>query len=103
MFVEKLQNYCDNSTDYVRKLIDWCCIDNQECYYENYKIIYDKIEEKNKASFKDNYFGNRGLNNKLKEITDNDIEYLNKIIQELDGTLLVDLVSEFMETYKIFK
>lgn len=103
MFVEKLQNYFDNSSDYTRKLIYWCCIDNQECYIENYRIIYNTIEDYNKPAFKSNYFGNRGGNKRLKEITDKDIDYLDKSIDDLDGTLLVDVVSKFMEEYKIFK
>lgn len=102
MFVEKFQNYFDKSSDYKRKLIYWCCIDNQECNIDNFNLIYDTIEVHNKSAFKSNYFGNRGGNKKLKEITDEDITYLDSTIDELDGTLLVDVVSRFMTNYKIF-
>ncbi len=102
MFVEKLQNYYDKSSDFKKRIINWCCIDNQECHIETFNILYNTIEDNKKSAFKRNYFGNRGGHKQLKEITDKDIDYLNSQIEELDGTLLVGIVWKFMEEYKIF-
>lgn len=103
MFVEKLQTYYNQSSAYIKHLIDWCCINNQECSINNYVILSIKFENYLRPLFRINYLGNRGKEHNLKEITDDDIDFIKTKIEELDGTLLVDVVSNFMENYKIFK
>lgn len=102
MFVEKLQKMFDDSSPHAQRLINWCCVTNQECSKKTYYIIRKTIEDHNKRGFKQNYYGSRGGNRQLKEITDKDIAYLKSKIKELDGTLLVDITFEFMKTHKIF-
>lgn len=102
MFVEKLQNYYQNSPTFNKKLIEWCCVLNQECNDKIFQNLYVFIEVGEKRAFESNYLGNKGGNLNLKEITDEDIEYLDNAINELDGTLLVDIVMKFMKTHKIF-
>lgn len=70
----KLQTYYNKSNNFKKQLIDWCRLDEENV--------------KNKES--------------LKPITDEDIINLDKQMNELDGTLLVDVVRRFMRNHKIF-
>lgn len=99
----KLKTYYDNADEFTRRLIDWCCIDNNECpeQYFNW-LLENRIEKHNKQAFIKNYSYGIKETVELKPITDEAIDYLDNSIKELDGTLLVDIVFCFMRTHKIF-
>ena len=98
----KLKTYYDNANELTKRLIDWCCIDNHEITEDYFNwLLKNRIEKYNKSAFKQNYSGEK-IKLELKPIEDNDIDYLDKKIKELDGTLLVDIVFKFMRTHKIF-
>jgi len=104
IFVPKLQEYYEDSNEFTKNLIRWCCIQNKRCTYDIFNYLLPFIREYNKDAFRKNYNGElRTLDDSgLKEITDEDISYLDTRIKELDGTLLVDIVWRFMKDHKIF-
>lgn len=107
----KLQTYYNKSNNFKKRLIDWCCIDNIECTKETFNdILNNRILPSDKKAFEKNFFNNscldeekvKNIKESLKPITDEDIINLDTKMNELDGTLLVDVVWEFMRNHKIF-
>ena len=104
LFVEKLQNYYDNSNKHTQRLIEWCCVNNNRCTEKIFQFILNRTIKENRKSLIMNWDGEM-IDEEiiLKDITNDDIDYLRTEIRELDGTLLVDIVWKFMQKYKIFK
>jgi hypothetical protein len=104
IFVPKLEEYYEDSNNFTKNLIRWCCTKNTRCTYDTYNYLLPYIETDNKKGFTKNYNGaTHTLNDsELKEITDEDISYLDSIIKKIDGTLLVSIVWEFMKNHKVF-
>ncbi len=105
VFKDKTFNkfYQHNRSQFVEKLILWSVVYNPECPETIYKkILNEKIEEHNKKAFTSNYEGSRTTNYKLLKVSKANLDKLIKAFEELDGTLLSDIVAEYMETHKIF-
>jgi hypothetical protein len=65
-------------------------------------LLNNKIKEIDKKAFMYNYDGESVKKSKLKQIKDEDLNLLDKKLKELDGTLLVDVVRQFIRKHKIF-
>lgn len=102
MFVERLQHYYDESPTYKKKMINWWCVNNHECSFQNFELMNAKVDKAFRRNHAINYVGNSCGNKQLKDITDEDIKYLDLQMEELDGTLLGDIVHAFMKEHKIF-
>ena len=104
-FKDKLFNefYKNNRSQFVENLILWSVVFNPECSEKTFKkILKEKINEDDKEAFTDNYLGSRTTKYTLKNVTKANLNKLSKSFYELDGTLLSDIVAEYMETHKIF-
>jgi hypothetical protein len=105
VFKDKLFNefYKNNRSQFVENLILWSVVFNPECPEAIYKkILKEKIKEDDKEAFTNNYIGSRTTDYKLLKVTETNLNKLGKAFYELDGTLLSDIVGNYMETHKIF-
>ena len=75
-FVESFENYYKRKKSFERGLIDFLLKQNPQITKTKYK---------------------------LKQIKDEDLKTLDRYFKEIDGTLLVDLISRFIKEHKIFK
>jgi hypothetical protein len=110
LFVDKLEKYYNDASSFQKQIILFCAVNNDDCNPDRFMILYDKQTEitpylrrammKNfLVNYKTQNYGKTGL---LPEITDKDIIHIDTKIRELDGTLLCDIIWDFMRRHKIF-
>lgn len=105
LYTPLLQNYYDTSSEFIKDLIDFCSPVNLECNKDTFEyLLNNKIKTDSRTPFIRNGYAYGKYNRKLgeKEITTDDINYLDRSINALDGTLLVDVVSMWLYKHKIF-
>ena len=105
MFNKKFQKYFDNASSFKKQLIMWGALTNPECsdqFLEDFMVSLGDDEYKINIAL-DTYDGFRIEHKvKLKPINKEEIFKLDDYFNRLDGTLLKDLVYDFLETHKIF-
>jgi hypothetical protein len=94
--------YKTNKSKFIENLILWSAVDNPECNEEIFNSILELQPEYNKKGLTSNYMGNRTSNYTLQPVDEVNLKQLIEAFEELDGTLLSDIVSKYMETHKIF-
>lgn len=105
MFNKEFQEYFDNASSFKKQLIMWGALTNPDCsdqFLEDFMVsLGDDYEEIDMAL--DTYNGFR-IQHKvlLKPINKAEIFKLEDYFNRLDGTLLKDLVYDFLKTHKIF-
>jgi hypothetical protein len=103
-FVEIFDKYYKSKNNFQKGLIDFLLTDNPEITDEIYMfLLNNRISELDKTNFQYNYNGEMKVKHKLKTITKKDLNKLDIDFKQLDGTLLCDVVGEFIKTHKIFK
>lgn len=103
-FVEIFDKYYKSKNKFQKGVIDFLLTDNPEITDEIYLyLLNNRISEIHKSDFQYNYDGEIKVKYKLKKITNQDLNELDRYFKELDGTLLCDLVRRFIKTHKIFK
>lgn len=111
IFNKEFQDYFNKSSNFKKQLIMWSALGNQECpkeYLDDFLIIlefsYDPIKETKLAlGLYENYRPTKIERLKrLKRTTKKSIDKLDNDFEEIDGTLLKDIVYRYMKTHKIF-
>ena len=88
-----------------KNLINFSLVHNPKISISTYQYLLKyKINKYDKKAFSINYSGNSVPNKKyiLKEVTTNNLNKLKQNLDELDGTLLSDVVSQYIRNHKIF-
>ena len=104
-FTKEFEEFFTSLNDFEESYVLWCLVLNPECPIETFLIILDRINEKtfeNKVRFTDNYINSLTKDYSLKDFTRKEADYLREKLKTLDGTLLMDIISETLRTHKIF-
>jgi len=104
MYNKFFQAYYDKSSSFEKQLIMWASIINIECSDEFYNNFINSLtNERDKIIARDIYTDGQSYENiKLESLNEKNIAELQRYFDELDGTLLKDLVYQFIQTHKIF-
>lgn len=104
-FNKEFKTYFNKASSFKKQLILWGALTNPECsdqFCEDFMVsLGDNYEYILMAD--DTYKGFRtNEKTQLKPINKSSINKLDDYFNRLDGTLLTDLVYDFLETHKIF-
>jgi len=100
-FNQEFKEYYQTCDDFAKGLINYCSVSNPDCSKEVFDLVIQSVDqfhiEQLKCDFED-----RNTEQLLIPFDEISKLYLKRLFDELDGTLLLDIVLKQIKTHKIF-
>jgi len=100
-FTQEFKEYYQTCNNFAKALINYCSVSNPDCPKEVFDLVIQSVDgfhiEQLKCDFED-----KNTEQLLKPFDKTCKSYLIRLFDELDGTLLVDILLKQIKTHKIF-